>query len=57
LFPVAAVFLAVGDEGVRAAHGKCGGGEAVREVDLGADGVGEVGYDEDVLDVVVAGMC
>ena len=36
-------------------HGEGGGGETVGEVDLGADCVGEVGYEEDVLDVVVAG--
>lgn len=36
------------------AHSEGSGGETVGEVDLGADCVSEVGYEEDVLDVVVA---
>lgn len=51
--PTLLVVVAVGGEGVAGAKGERGGDEAVGEVDLGADGVGEVGDDEDVLDVVV----
>lgn len=57
LFPVATFLLVVASESVAAAEGKCCSREAVREIDLGADGVGEVGDDEDVLDVCVAGVC
>ena len=37
-----------------ATHGESSCGETVGEVDLSADGVGEVGDEQDVLDVVVA---
>lgn len=42
LFPVAAVLLVVAGKRVAAAERERCGREAVREVDLGADGVGEV---------------
>lgn len=54
---VAALLGVVAGKGVAAAESECCGCETVREVDLGADGVGEVGNDEDVLDVCVAGEC
>jgi hypothetical protein len=54
LFPVTAVLLVVASKSVAATESKRCGRETVREVDLGADGVGEVGDDEDVLDVCVA---
>lgn len=54
LFPVSAILLAVTSESITSAHGKSSGCQTVREVDLRADGVGEVRYDENVLDVVVA---
>lgn len=55
--PVAAVlFVAVGVCVLvcAATHGQSGSGQPVGEVDLCANGVGEVGDDEYVLDVVVA---
>ena len=42
LAPVIAVLLAVASERIAAAHGERSGRETVREVDLCADGVGEV---------------
>lgn len=54
LFPVPSVFLSVTSKSISAAHGKSSSCETVGEVDLRADGVGEVGNNEDVLDVVVA---
>lgn len=42
LAPVVAVLLAVASERVAAAHGERSGREAVREIDLCTDGVGEV---------------
>jgi hypothetical protein len=51
---VAIALVAVVGESVAGAEGQGGGCETVREVDLGANGVGEVGNDEDVLDVCVA---
>jgi hypothetical protein len=54
LAPVVAVLLGIASKRVAAAHGKRCGSEAIREVDLCADGVGEVGHYEDVLNVCVA---
>jgi hypothetical protein len=51
-FPLAA---AIGRQGVSGAHCEGGSCEAVGQVDLGADRVGEVRYYKDVLDVCVAG--
>ena len=51
---LALAVLVVGRECVAGAEGEGSRCEAVREVDLGADRVGEVGNDEDVLDVCVA---
>lgn len=56
LFPVA-LLLVVAGKSITTTESKRCGRETVREVDLGADGVGEVGDDEDVLDVCVAGTC
>ena len=42
LSPVVAVLLTVGSEDIAAAHSKGCGCEAVGEIDLRADGVGEV---------------
>lgn len=57
LLPVStfALAAAVGREGVAAAEGESSGCEAVGKIDLRANCVGEVGNDEDVLDVGVAG--
>lgn len=49
----AALVFAVG---LAAAQGELGGCHAVGQVHLGADGVGQVGYYQNVLDVVVAGV-
>src|ERR1051326_5859050 len=46
---------ALGRRALASAEGERRSGEAVGKIDLGADGVGEVRDDEDVLDVVVAG--
>lgn len=54
LFPLAALLLVVASKRVAAAESKCCGRQTVRKVDLGADRVGKVGDDEDVLDVCVA---
>jgi len=55
LLPLAVALVTFAFESVTGAKGECRGGQAVGEIDLRADGVGEVRYDEDVLDVVVAG--
>lgn len=55
LLPVAVALAAFACERVAGAEGECCGCETVGEVDLRADGVGEVGDYEDVLNVVVAG--
>jgi hypothetical protein len=52
--PLASLLLVVACGSVAAAHCKGRGREAVREVDLRADSVGEVRHNEDVLDMVVA---
>jgi hypothetical protein len=52
--PIASLLLVVACGSVAAAHCKGRGREAVREVDLRADSVGEVRHNEDVLDMVVA---
>jgi hypothetical protein len=57
LFPVTAFLLVVAGESITTTESKRCGCETVREVDLGADGVGEVGNDKDVLDVCVAANC
>lgn len=57
LFPVTTLFLVVAGKSVTAAKSKRRGCETVREIDLGADGVCEVGNDENVLDVCVAAGC
>lgn len=54
LFPVTALLLLALSKGIAATKSKRCGRETVREIDLGADGVGEVGDNEDVLDVCVA---
>jgi hypothetical protein len=51
---LALAVLVVGRECVAGAESEGSRCEAVREVDLGADRVGEVGNDENVLDVCVA---
>jgi hypothetical protein len=51
---LALAVLVVGRECVAGAEGEGSRCEAVREVDLGANRVGEVGNDENVLDVCVA---
>jgi hypothetical protein len=50
-------FLVVASKSITATESKRCGRETVREVDLSADGVGEVGDDEDILDVCVAAVC
>jgi len=50
---LAVALVAVVGEGVASAKGQGGGRKAVREVNLGADRVGEVGDHEDILNVCV----
>lgn len=55
LAALALAFLAlIGGSAFLVLHGEGARGEALRQVDLGADGVGEVRDNENVLDVVVA---
>lgn len=54
LFPVTALLLVVASKSITTPKSERCSRETVREVNLGADGVGEVGDDEDVLDVCVA---
>ena len=56
LLPVAVALAAFACERVAGAEGECCGCETVGEVDLRADGVGEIRDYEDVLDMVVAGL-
>lgn len=57
LFPLAALLLVVASKSIAAAKSKRCSCKTVRKIDLGADSVGEVGNDQDVLDVCVAGIC